>query len=573
MLTKISVRNFKRFGSVEIELGDAVVFIGPNNSGKTTALQALALWDVGLKRWMEKRGGRVAPEKRPGVTINRQDLISIPVPDSNLLWHDLHVRDVETVDGKPRTSNVRIDIVVDGITAGKAWSCGLEFDYANPESFYCRPLRLGSDPSGTRMAIPPDAAATRVAFLPPMSGLAAVETRLDPGAINVRLGEGRTAEVLRNLCYLIESSPDGATRWDRLTGRIKDLFGVTLNRPRYIPERGEIEMSYGDGRVELDISSSGRGLQQTLLLLAHMDVNPGAVLLLDEPDAHLEMLRQRQTYQLLTSVAHETDSQVVAASHSEVVLNEAADRDIVIAFVGRPHRIDDRGSQLLKSLKDIGFEHYALAEQTGWVLYLEGSTDLAVLQSFAASLGHAAESVLQRPFVHYVYDQPMSAVTHFAGLREAYPALVGMGLFDRLQRRLPDAPQSLTLQTWTRREIENYISQPSTLLRWAEEEGARRTGGPLFAVPWRVAMEEAIAEIETALQTLGRLDRADIKASDDYLDPIFVAFFRRLGLPNLLRKTDYHQLAQHVAPTDLDSEVVAVLDQIVSIAGAAAPQT
>jgi hypothetical protein len=35
-----------------------------------------------------------------------------------------------------------------------------------------------------------------------MSGLAANETRLDPGAISVRLGEGRTAEVLRNLCYL-----------------------------------------------------------------------------------------------------------------------------------------------------------------------------------------------------------------------------------------------------------------------------------------------------------------------------------------------------------------------------------
>ena len=38
---------------------------------------------------------------------------------------------------------------------------------------------------------------------PPMSGLAATETRLDQGAINVRIGEGRTAEVLRNLCYQV----------------------------------------------------------------------------------------------------------------------------------------------------------------------------------------------------------------------------------------------------------------------------------------------------------------------------------------------------------------------------------
>lgn len=79
-----------------------------------------------------------------------------------------------------------------------------------------------------------------------------------------------------------------------------------------------------------------------------------------QPDAHLEILRQRQIYQVLSDTAAETDSQVIAASHSEVILNEAADRDPVIAFVGRPHRIDDRGSQVLKALKEIGFEHYSL---------------------------------------------------------------------------------------------------------------------------------------------------------------------------------------------------------------------
>ena len=59
-------------------------------------------------------------------------------------------------------------------------------------------------------------------------------------------------------------------------------------------------MTYREQQVRLDLSSAGRGLQQTLLLLAYMYSNPGAVLLLDEPDAHLEILRQRQIY----GVAH-----------------------------------------------------------------------------------------------------------------------------------------------------------------------------------------------------------------------------------------------------------------------------
>ncbi len=206
MLTKVTIRNFKRFGEVEIELGNPVVFIGPNNSGKTTALQALALWDIGLRRWIEKRADREAPGKRPGVTINRRDLMGVPVPDANLLWRDLHVREGDRVGGKTRTRNVRIDIVVEGVTDGVAWTCGLEFDYANEESLYCRPLRTSDNHNPERMQIPDAASAVRIAFLPPMSGLTANETRLDPGAINVRLGEGRTAEVLRNLCHQISTS-------------------------------------------------------------------------------------------------------------------------------------------------------------------------------------------------------------------------------------------------------------------------------------------------------------------------------------------------------------------------------
>ena len=72
MLTHLTVRNFKRFESVDIELGSPVVFFGPNNSGKTSAMQALALWDIGLRRWNEKWAGHKTPAKRPGVAVNRR---------------------------------------------------------------------------------------------------------------------------------------------------------------------------------------------------------------------------------------------------------------------------------------------------------------------------------------------------------------------------------------------------------------------------------------------------------------------------------------------------------------------
>ena len=555
MLNKLTIRNFKTFDEVEIELAERVVFVGPNNSGKTSALQALALWNLGVRRWLEKRSEGDVPKDRSAVTINRRDLVALPVPSSKLLWRNLHVR---------------LEIAVQGVAQGQVWQASIEFDYANEESIYCRPLLLSDH--GDRSVIPAVAGAIKMAFLPPMSGIAANETRLDEGAIDVRIGEGRTAEVLRNLCWnAYQTSPD---RWKDIVERMKALFGVTIQDPRYIKERGEIVMGYTTiDNFDLDLSASGRGQQQTLLLLAHMASNPGTVLLLDEPDAHLEILRQRQIYNTITEVAREARSQIIAASHSEVILNEACDRDTVVAFLGRPHRIDDRSNsgQVAKALKSIGFEQYLQAETAGWVLYLEGSTDLAILRAFAQKLNHPAIEALECPFAHFISNQPGKAREHFYALREAKPDLVGFALFDRLTIKLNDEP-SFVQRMLNRREIENYLLDIDTLRHWAKDEGVRLEG-ELFANSWETLMSELIDQVDEARKTLGMTDSSspDIKATDEFLDPVLKKFYESKGLPVLMRKTDYHILVPYFPKERIDSEIVDVMDQIVSVASQANP--
>ncbi len=592
MLTRLRIHNFKRFDDVEIDLASPVLFIGPNNSGKTSAMQALALWSVGLKRWNEKRAGATTPARRPGVAISRRDLLAVPVPFANLLWRGLHVRDVSKVEGKQQTRNVRIDIVVEGVVdrareiddaaapgamGTDEWVCGLEFDYANEESFYCRPLRISDGATPERMPVPDAAGEIQVAFLPPMSGLAATETRLDGGAVDVRIGEGRTAEVLRNLCYRIhEDEPES---WSEVVGQIATLFGARLDPPRYIAERGEITMSYREHGVALDLSSAGRGLQQTLLILAYMYANPGAVLLLDEPDAHLEILRQRQIYERITSAARRSGSQVIAASHSEVLLNEAAGNDSVVAFVGRPHRIDNRADEVLKSLREIGFEQYYQAEQTGWVLYLEGSTDLDILRAFSRRVGHEqAMRALERPFVRYVNNVAKAVPPHYYGLREALPSLLGVALFDRLGGDPPDLGEVESLM-WERCEIENYLCSRATLEAYARVLGHELALGPLFvdseSQRHLTAMRESIAEVEDALTTLGKgsVWGVDLKASDEALSPILKRYFTKLGIPNRMPKRLYHELVEYVPIEEIDDEVRRGLDAIADIASRAVLNT
>lgn len=574
MLTKIRIKNFKRIRDAEFELGSTVVFVGPNNSGKTTALQALTLWYLGLQTWVSEKGSGSRARKRTGVTLNRRDLLALPVPDTKLLWRDMHVR---RGSKDPDGQSVLFEIEVSGVLAEQVWSLPLEFDYANPESFFCRPI--GEIDDGVVQLLVKVAESLNLAFLGPMSGLASVEAKIEPGRIDVLIGEGQTAQILRNLCYMVyEKEPGPGGPWASIRAEMKQLFGVDLEVPVHDRARGELSLSYRNERnVSLDISSSGRGLQQTLLLLAFLNAKPGSVLLLDEPDAHLEVLRQRQIYNLIKQTADSTSGQVVCASHSEIVLTEAAGRDTVIAFLGSPHRINDQGSQLRKALMRIGYSNYLQAEQMGWVLQLEGSTDLSILSTFAKRLAHPAQKALSLTFVDFIdCNEPSKARDTFYGLSEARPDLLGISIFDRLAN--PTQLQSddrLKQVMWRKREIENYICTEESLIGWCR--GALRDDDLLdaaIAQARETVMRESINEIRESLRVLRRPDPfgPDCKVSDDFLDPLFENYFRRLGEPvEQMRKKDYHRLAEFIPIQDIDPEIVEKLDLIARISSAARP--
>ncbi|MDR3182237.1 MAG: AAA family ATPase [Planctomycetaceae bacterium] len=574
MLTKITIENFKGLPKCEIELGQTVVFVGPNNSGKTTALQALSLWETGVRFWLSKRSEKSLPGKRPGITIGRRDLIAVPVANTRFLWQNQSVRIGTTnKETKQKTENVHITITVEGRFDNQPWSCGLEFDYANADSFYCRPTKDESNilRKATEEQIR-QLRELRVGFLPPMSGLASPEIKLELGSIDVKIGEGRTAEVLRNLCYSLCIDKDKKF-WESLCKRLKKLFGITLQEPSYDIARGEISLYYTEQRgghktEPLEISSIGRGSQQVLLILTFFYLHPGAVILLDEPDAHLEILRQREIFETIKETAREQHGQVIAATHSEVVLNESAAHDIVVAFLGKPHKLNDK-SQLIKSLSSIGWEDYYKAEQKGWVLYLEGSTDFDNLFAFAKLLHHPAQKYLENVFSHYIGDNTISkAENHFYGLREAKTDLLGFVLLDRIPDTKIKSDAALVEHSLKRRELENYFCSLEVLVRWAKGTNPDE-GLFLRADIAEQAMCESIADIERGLQ-LVRPDiddiwSKDVKSSDEVLTPILIQYAKRMK-QTALPKSRFHELILFLKPEEADKEIIQILDDIHQIA-------
>jgi len=111
------------------------------------------------------------------------------------------------------------------------------------------------------------------------------------------------------------------------------------------------------------------------------------------------------------------------------------------------------------------------------------------------------------------------------------------------------------------------------LVAYARHDQADDLFGRAEAVRREQLMRECMAEVTAALATLRRPSpwSDDIKASDEFLNPVFERFFKRLGLPNLLRKTDYHVLAGLVPKDKLAPEVTAKLDAMLAVAKQARP--
>ena len=53
--------------------------------------------------------------------------------------------------------------------------------------------------------------------------------------------------------------------------------------------------------------------------------------------------------------------------------------------------------------------------------------------------------------------------------------------------------------------------------------------------------------------------------SEEFLDPLFDDFYQSLGLTNIMRKSNFHELAEYVPHQLIDPEVTEILDAIYSV--------
>lgn len=484
MISKVVVKSLKRFpesGQVFANLGKFQLIVGQNNSGKSTLLHALAIWQFCIDEC------RAASRKGDaGIQISLSNFTPLPLPDFKLLWNDKTERRYpKDPQGKKQQEYILIEIAVTWTTRidGSEKSFSIQLGYRGKETvsvipvggwaqFYELDGGRGNDRNSAKSVFPV------IVYVPPTSNIDDHELYLRDGRIRALVGKGQPGSVVRNLILRADrrSGPDGkiGAAFQELARHIRDWFHVDVMRPE---DRNEIdqyiEANYQTANgTELDWVNAGSGLLQTLIVLSFLYGYEPDVLLLDEPDAHLHVNLQRT---LLDFLRRQTKVQMLIATHAEEFIRRVKPQQITFLTPDGIRRVSDT-EQATIALAEISNLDIINLLARRLIIYVEGETDEECLRGWAAALSlDPTFSKLNARIddVAFVYLTGGSADTmlaqadrHFRGCKLLSDSAQRLMVLDRNDGKWQSrVAQDTSLLVWKKRHIESYLLSPAAWRR------------------------------------------------------------------------------------------------------------
>ncbi|MFA7233194.1 MAG: ATP-binding protein [Terrimicrobiaceae bacterium] len=502
MITKLTLRNFKSVEEQTYEFTHFDLLVGRNNSGKSTVLQALAIWQFCVDEFhRSKRGGS------KGIQVVLPNFTALPLPEFNLLWKDRTDRSYPIKEGKKKQEFILIELLVEWQRhGGETETFGIELRYHSPQTIYAIPIGgwkrfRECDESGEM---------PKIAYVPPFSGLEPTEKWLDVSPIRQQVGKGQPGSVLRNLLLRVCPPPkrgdDGRIEkghmppddWNELSGIVERWFTVKINTPEYDSAKDVfITVEYEQKKNRYDIIAGGSGFHQTLTLLAFLYGYHPTTILLDEPDAHLHVSLQREILDYFKRKSLDRKTQFLIATHAEEFARGVDASQIVSLLSQAPKRVQSTPA-VLRAMSDVTNEEIVRLMPSPCILYVEGESDERILRAWASQCG--AQSAMDKVCFKSMNggskaEMKANADDHFAALKQIIPGATRLMLFDfdSSDSAFHPPPDNPALSEWKRKNIENYLLVPDAWKRTASRL-LDATDTPLFALPVLQKIDDFFAE-------------------------------------------------------------------------------
>jgi predicted ATPase len=458
---RVEIENFKRFESVQVDLREFDCLVGANNSGKTTLLQALALFDFCVHHCLQRKNGEIELRSR---TIAPEDFYILPVTNPMDIWTDRKTMQ----GGKQR--RIRIKVIFD---ADLEVTVTVKLDYNR----FGISIASSNPSQGSLHRL----LEFRLAYLPVFSMFLPREERRLSAAIEDELGRGRVHSVIRNL--LLEIKNQG--RQDDLTAILRRSFPSLKNLEIQFDEVTDryITVTYQEeGRPkDFDIFSAGSGFQQFLYLFGFVLLKRPGVILLDEPDVHLHGSLQGVLLGELRRLVAE-GKQVLIATHSREMITRVTPEDILVLDRDQPARLAVAFDvyDTLDRLGSIDPSQLAMIQAYRRVVVVEDRADRDILSILCAeSVGQNIwQQVERRVAFCFAKGNPWKQhdMARLRAMLQQMIAVTGpsLELFAIADRDYHPAPADLEASlpsthihwhVWRRAEIENYLLNLRTISR------------------------------------------------------------------------------------------------------------
>jgi predicted ATPase len=490
MIHRLTIRNFKSIHEQTYNFSEFDLLVGRNNSGKSTILQALAIWQFCVNEFHRaKRGGST------GKQVVLPNFTALPVPEFNLLWRERTEREYPVVNGAKKQEYILIEIEVAWRTKQQEERVfGVKLRYNSPQSVYAIP----SEGWGQFRELEQEGSIPAIAYVPPFSGLEPIEEWRDDGPLRKQVGKAQPGSVLRNLLLRVcpptmqdqqtgsEGNREPPADWKEIKSVVRRWFSVELSEPKY--ERGvdtQIVCEYKEDKRPYDIIAGGSGFHQTLTLLAFLYGYHPTTILLDEPDAHLHVNLQREILDYFKRKSSERGVQFLIATHAEEFVKGVDPTQLVSLMSQMPTRVESTPG-ILTAMADVSNTELTELMASPVMLYVEGESDERILRAWAKACDSEdifADVCFRAMGGGAKQTMKVEADRHFLGITQVIPHAQRLMLFDYDNAEAAFHPDldNATLYEWKRANIENYLLVPEA---W-ERAGAAQLGGTLFAASLR----------------------------------------------------------------------------------------
>ncbi|MFE6074841.1 AAA family ATPase [Paenibacillus sp. NPDC057886] len=333
MIKNIAVERFKHLDSINIELGRMNVFVGSNNAGKSSILQAVqfaisAAQTTTLEpntRWIgESLNTSVAPNQ----------LVYTPL-------RDVHALAPGGILREPRGEGISVTFVENvseaetRILVGKGRNKNLT-------------VRISGQSLGERLQ---NINEPYSMFVPGLAGIPAVEEYKTPGIVRKAAARGDANIVFRNILWLLKQNDES---WEKFTADLKSVFPNLELNVTFVPDRDEhINATAKFNYYELPIDSAGTGVLQAIQILSYVNLYKPKMLILDEPDSHLHPNNQRKLATVLRQLTEERELQILLSTHSRHLIDELMESS-KMHWIQNGKVIIENDYDIVRVLTDIG---------------------------------------------------------------------------------------------------------------------------------------------------------------------------------------------------------------------------